>query len=316
MLNDAGNNAGGLSRLVDYIERKNKTKKIINIAQDVTAAYSSGQLNPNNPQQSAQVLQQIAEKNRASIPEMSFVMEKFAGIIKKTKDLDIPTEREKFTFDQTKAARDLMAKSNIPLANKEVATTLSELSGVAPRIEWGATGQALQAEGGPTRDAGILANLLRDQGISDVDRYYTGGPPSAPSLPTSEVGLFAQRGAGPLEEFLKIRKKYPAKQEVPHYEKFNNKLMAIYPDGTKRVIEEGSLEERAFNKAMHDPNWAFLDEMGQYELIQKYKRFLEGRPESIADTERQNALDAIARGVPREKVRALYKKRTGKEPDF
>lgn len=265
-----GSSAGGaFSRLAEYIESKNSLEKIRGISQDIVDAYTSGQLVPDDPQQSAKVLQQIAEKNEASIPELQLVMEKFAGIIKESKKLGPSIEEREF-------AKSIMSMPGVPL-EKEAAMRYSELTGMKPRIEWGATGQALQEEGGPTVNASILSNLLRSQGVSDVDRWYTSAPPPSPRAPTTEVGLLAQLGPEALEKFYEIKGK-TAPSGRPHYVKFNNRLLAIYPDGTKKVVEEGSLEQRAIFNAMRDPNWALAagDELEQAKIIERHKRLLTG----------------------------------------
>ncbi len=266
----SGSSAGGaFSRLAEYIERKNSLEKIKGISQDIVDAYTSGELIPDDPQRSAKVLQRIAEKNEASIPELQLVMEKFAGIVRESKKLGPSIEEREF-------AKSIMSMPGVPL-EKEAAMRYSELTGMKPRVELGATGQALQEEGGPTVNASILSKLLRDQGVSDIDKWYTSAPPPSPRAPTTEVGLLAQLGPEALEKFYEIKGK-TAPSGRPHYVKFNNRLLAIYPDGTKKVVEEGSLEQRAILNAMRDPAWelAVGDELKQADIIERHKRLLTG----------------------------------------
>ena len=99
-----------------------------------------------------------------------------------------------------------------------------------------------------------------------------------------------------------------------HYFRLGHNYYQI-KDGKSKMIQEGSIDEKATMNAMKEFGWSMMSESDQVALVAKHKRILtgKGRGKSEDDTERTNAKAAIDAGVSLEAVKKLYKKRTGKE---
>jgi hypothetical protein len=104
-------------------------------------------------------------------------------------------------------------------------------------------------------------------------------------------------------------------QTKPELKVFNNKLMAVTPGQKPQVVAEGDSYQFALSAAMKDPAWQWADEMEQAELIQKHLRFRSGeappKPTVDVEKERQLALEAIKKGADKDKVKEMFKQRTG-----
>lgn len=116
----------------------------------------------------------------------------------------------------------------------------------------------------------------------------------------------------------KISKLYPGMGEGEKPAKITYKTLGgnIYKlQGDKSsLVQKGSIEERSVMNAMREPDWQYADEIEQLNMIDKHKRFLTGKPKpSAKDEERDMAAAAIAAGQNPQKVKDMYKKRTGKD---
>jgi hypothetical protein len=100
-----------------------------------------------------------------------------------------------------------------------------------------------------------------------------------------------------------------------HYFKLGNSYYRVV-SGKGKLIQKGSVDEQSVMNAMREFGWSMMSEPDKIESVAMHKRILLGQGKSDEkgeDKERTNAAAAIAAGVDPEAVKAMYKKRTGKE---